>query len=345
MNNVWVQSANNYMLKETSTQKPMLPTGVYKFQTDPFDNPFLIRVQDKFHFPYKIYGVETEFIDRVVRSWEHTTGNFGIILNGLKGTGKTVTAELIANKLGLPVIIVSNHHPKLVSFLNEIQQDVIVFVDEYEKIYNGWENSLLTIMDGALKTQHRLFFLLTTNELKVDRNLLQRPSRIRYIKTFSDLTLPVIMEVVMDKLMHVQWYNATVKFISELPIITMDLVKSVIEEVNIHDENPIEFKEIFNIHCERRNLFNVYKLQDGSKEKVETYASVTPERFTEQSQGSSLDINHQYIGKITKVISDNEVLVQEWDDSTDSFAPNEVVYMFESAIKIHSAFSTSAFAF
>jgi hypothetical protein len=344
MNNVWVQSANNFMLREVSTQKQLLPKGVYKFQLDQFENPYLAQVQEEFVFPYKIYGVETDFVDRVICSWKHTTGNFGVLLNGLKGTGKTVTAELIANQLGLPVIIVSFHSAKLISFLNEIQQDVVVFVDEFEKIYDGYENSLLTIMDGALKTRHRLFFLLTTNELRVDKNLLQRPSRVRYVKTFSDLTLPVIMEVVKDKLVHDHWYDATVKFISELPIITMDLVKSVVEEVNIHDESPENFKDVFNIHADKTDMYNVYKLVDGEKQEVNTYVNVYPDYITEYSVNSNLHINHRHVGIITKVISEDQFVIKEYDENTDQHT-DEVVYIREKAVRTHLSFVNSGLVF
>lgn len=344
MNNVWVQSANQFTLRETSTQKPQLPIGVYKFQIDMFENPFLSRVQDEFYFPYKIYGVETEFIDRVIKSWNNTTGNFGVILNGLKGTGKTVTAELIANQLNLPVIIVPFHHKSLISFLNEIQQDVVIFIDEFEKIYDGWENSLLTIMDGALKTKHRLFFLLTTNELRVDKNLLQRPSRIRYVKTFSDLTLSVIMEVVNDKLVHKELYDCTVKFISELPIITMDLIKSVVEEVNIHQEDPVNFRDVFNIHSDREELYNVYELIDGKKEEVKTFATIHPSYIHDYSSGNEFRINSRYMGNIVKVFSPTQIMVTDREIDDDSGKEEDVdrIYVLEKAVKVHKAFVSTA---
>ncbi len=346
MNNVWVESANNYMLREVSTQKDQLPAGIYKFQLDQFENPFLTRVQDKFHFPYKVYGVEREFINRVVKSWQHTNSNYGVLLNGLKGTGKTVTAELIANEIGLPVIIIPFHHSKVVSLLNEIQQDVIVFVDEFEKIYDGYENSLLTIMDGVLKSQHRIFFLLTTNELRVDRNLMQRPSRVRYVKTFSDLSIEVIMEVVKDKLIHTRWYDDAVRFISELPIITMDLVKSIVEEINIHDENPDNFKDVFNIHLDREDMYNVYRLENGEKKELHAFAKVIPNYFDQYTIGNALYVAGDHKGKITKVISDTELLIEEHrEDEDGNDYTTEAVYILEKAVKVHRSFNNFPLAF
>lgn len=350
MNNVWTQSANNFALKEISQQVPLLPVGIYKFQVDQFENPFLTQIADKFHFPYKIYGIERTFIDRVKRSWQETTGNFGVLLNGVKGTGKTVTAEMICNEMNLPVIIIPFHHKSIVSFLNEIQQDVIVFIDEFEKIYDGYNNSLLPIMDGALKTKHRLMFLLTTNELRIERNLLQRPSRIRYVKTFDDMTLDVIMQVVDDTLLHPELRECTIKMISELPIITMDLVKSIVQEVNIHHEDPHIFKPIFNVHTDRDELYNVFKLnEEGVKEEVASFTTIEPRWITAQgSVGNDFRIGHSYRGTILNVISESQVVVREYtteksqDGNIQEFE-EDVVYFLEKANKTHRSFNSYAF--
>lgn len=349
MNNVWTKSANNYAIKEVSQQLPLLPVGIYKYQLDQYEQPFLTQIADKFHFPYKIYGVERSFIDRVKRSWAETTGNFGVLLNGVKGTGKTVTAEMICNEMNIPVIIIPFHHKSIVSFLNEIQQDVIVFIDEFEKIYDGYNNSLLPIMDGALKTKHRLMFLLTTNELRIERNLLQRPSRIRYVKTFEDMTLPVIMEVVNDTLLHPELRECTIKMISELPIITMDLVKSIVQEVNIHHEDPQLFKPIFNVHADRDELFNVSAMIDGQKQEVATFAHVSPRYIVANaSVGEEFYVNHSEIGDIVSVISDSQIVVKQTfynklEDGSEEEVTQDIIYYLEKATKTHRSFNSYAF--
>lgn len=350
MNNVWTQSANNFALKEISQQVPLLPVGIYKYQLDPFENPFLTQITDKFHFPYKIYGIERAFIDRVKRSWQETTGNFGVLLNGVKGTGKTVTAEMICNEMNLPVIIIPFHHKSIVSFLNEIQQDVIVFIDEFEKIYDGYNNSLLPIMDGALKTKHRLMFLLTTNELRIERNLLQRPSRIRYVKTFDDMTLDVIMQVVDDTLLHPELRECTIRMISELPIITMDLVKSIVQEVNIHHEDPQVFKPIFNVHADREELYNVFRLtDDGTKEEVASFTTIEPRWITAQgSVGNDFYVGHSSRGTIKNVISENQLVVREYTTEKSANGDiqefeEDIVYFLEKTNKTHRSFNSYAF--
>ncbi len=65
------------------------------------------------------------------------TDNMGVLLNGVKGTGKSVTAKLICNELKnfLPIIIVDKAYEGLPQFISKIQQEVIIFIDEFEKVF------------------------------------------------------------------------------------------------------------------------------------------------------------------------------------------------------------------
>lgn len=348
MNSVWSKSGSSYRLSEISHQQQTLPAGVYRLEfNEAFGFFHLDHVQDKFSFPYKIYGVETEFIQRVKKSWDNTVGNMGVLLNGLKGTGKTVTAELICNELKLPVILIQKHYGGLVTFLNSIQQDVIVFIDEYEKVYNKYDNSLLSVMDGVFRTDSRKMFLLTTNELTIEKNMLQRPSRIRYIKSYTDLTLDVIMEVVDDKLLHKHHRDVTIKMISELPIITMDLVKSVIEEVNIHNEDPAFFKDIFNVQGDRSDIYNVYVIkEDGTKEEFHKSAVVHPSYFSSYEEGEGLFVQRRRVGTISKFINKSQLLVEientPVNEDEDPTMENKL-FFFEPAVKTHNAFNNAVF--
>ena len=104
---------------------------------------------------------------------------------------KTVTAKELCNYLQLPVILVQsmggNTNSKLIEYLSTaINFNCIFFFDEYEKEFED-SSDVLSFMDGTYNSIYRRVFLLTTNELKVDSNLLGRPSRIRYKKSFDNL--------------------------------------------------------------------------------------------------------------------------------------------------------------
>lgn len=72
----------------------------------------LQRIADTFEFNFKIYELGCdEMLKTIKKTWESDVfvkgeKNLGVIFNGLKGTGKTLSAKLLCNALDLPVVIV-----------------------------------------------------------------------------------------------------------------------------------------------------------------------------------------------------------------------------------------------
>ena len=275
----WQRVDNAFFLRDISTNVDMLEKGVYVLEVVPQTGElFLNQVSPKFEFDFKIYGLEESFIAKVLKTFKNTKSNLGMLLNGVKGTGKTITAEIIANELKLPTILI--HHPfrGSNSFLNSINQDVTILIDEYEKVYNSQvgdgrytddeqivknsDSSLLSLMDGTFKTKWRKVFILTTNRVWVNENMLNRPGRIRYLKQFSDLTHAQIMEIIDDCLVETQFKDDIIAFIKPLKIITVDIVKSIISEVNIFKEPPAECCKEFNLEF-KSDEYKIYKVGEG----------------------------------------------------------------------------------
>jgi DNA-directed RNA polymerase beta subunit len=124
------------------------------------------------------------------------------------------------------------------------------------------------------------------------------------------MSLEVIMEVVNDKLIHKTLFDPTVKFISEMPIITMDLVKSVVEEVNIHEESPYVFADVFNIYDNKEDLVNVYFIINGEKKLFKEFCYVNPSYFTNYSLGKPFTINDWKLGTIAAIASNTNFSVK-----------------------------------
>ena len=359
----WKEDGAIYTIGDTSKQRDKLPTAVYTLNKSMFGF-YLEKIEDRFEFNHKLYGLERSLIDRVIKTWRETNKNLGILLNGLKGTGKTVTSKVICNELNLPVILIGENPDGggIPEFLNEIEQDVIVFIDEYEKVF-GQEADLLTVMDGVLSSTSRKIFLLTTNNTYINDNLLQRPSRIRYHKTFKDLAPDVIEEIVDDVLVHPKFKEEAIYAISNLEVITIDVVKSIIEEINIHNESPKEFMDIFNVRkiTGKYSVYVVSDKKDDFGQVIETQLAkgikIYPRVFDEDSVGCSIQLNGDYFGEILEVMSFDTIKVQPYGNEEDELPtkrgkktkveikPEPVILRIETYDSIHANFRYHNFAF
>ena len=254
---IWLQDGNTFSQGSSTTvsHPEGLPKGIYEVKLS-MTGFYLSKIAESFTFDYKLYGLNQKFIDYVLKTYENITGNLGVLLDGIKGTGKTVTAKELCNRLQLPVILVqsmgNDTNSKLIKYLSTaIDFDCIFFFDEYEKEFKN-SSDVLSFMDGTYNSIYRKVFLLTTNELNVDPNLLGRPSRIRYKKSFNNLSEEVTREILNDILEDKTAIEKVIELTHSMNIITIDLIKAIATEINIHGiEYLPDIKETFNIEFSR----------------------------------------------------------------------------------------------
>ena len=208
----------------------------------------LSRIGDRFEFDFKLYELGTDPIIRLVKkTWESDTfvegnKNLGVIFNGIKGTGKTLSAKLLCNAIGLPVVIVQNSSDGLLPFLQSLNFECVVFIDEAEKTFKKGEDDdiLLRLIDGVYNECRRLY-ILTTNQLTLNDNLLGRPGRIRYRFEFSNL-LPQAIEEYLDDNLLTERAGQREKILEQIDLLeisTIDILKALVDEVNIHGQLPV----------------------------------------------------------------------------------------------------------
>lgn len=346
MQEVWQNRGNKLYREYPAQEQKKLDNVVYVLGFNRNYGQFYLQPKfEKFEFSYKLYDLQTKFINRVCKTYEYTKGNLGALLNGTKGTGKTVSSKLIANQLAekqnMPIILVNKKWEEVSpeQFLNSIPQDIVIFIDEYEKIYHD-SNDMLTIMDGALNSIHRRVFLFTTNKLYIEDNLKQRPSRLRYLKTFGDLSPQVVEEIVNDCLVHKEFKQDLLNFVTTLEIITVDIVKQIVQEVNIHQEAPQEFEDEFNVR-KQEGRYNIFEIKEnGEQEQLMHNVNVYPRpEYEGNEEGNWIEYNGTTIGEITHVLSNDTILVNVYEDENRKIVREQICLKIERAYKYHSNYA------
>lgn len=267
----WLKTEDSFTCVPGSTKiLPELPKGVYNLVQNPRSLEFsLVRLYDSFEFPFKMYNLEDKFISHVLKTFENTTQNLGILLNGIKGTGKTVTAKILAMKMNLPVIIVSSPFEGLSDYLGSLDSECILFFDEFEKNFAGSENNalLLSVMDGVYNTKTRKVFILTTNKTTIDENFLSRPSRIRYKKSFGNLPIEVVKNYLEENLQDKSQIKPIISWVNTLANSTIDVLKCIVDELNLHNCLVDDIKGFMNLQTAKHFYNAVYSESCYTKEE------------------------------------------------------------------------------
>lgn len=196
-----------------------IEVGVYKINIDNFKNCSLTRIKDKFELPLKVYSLdnEDEKFEYIVKKCAASTKNVGIILNGEKGSGKSVMAKRICNALNMPVIIVENKgkddNLKMLDYMTRMDTDMVCLLDEFEKNFdNESQTAFLSFMDGLYNGKKKIF-LITSNERRYDSNIIGRMGRVCYLVQFGKIT---------DKSSVIRFFH------SELPELTSEQLEQIV---------------------------------------------------------------------------------------------------------------------
>lgn len=272
-------SGERYMIFKHDGIKDELPVGVYQIgfsQT----GPFLTKDED-IELPEKIYSNDTIFINHVMKSWgDLNQGNLGLGLVGGKGLGKSLTANVIAKKTGLPVIKLSQFvgDTSFIDYIKQLDQDFVLFIDEFEKLFpKGFDSDdnrasqeqLLSFLDGGTLKSNRILFIITSNSKNSISDFMKnRPSRLRYFKEYILMDERVIKEVIDDLLENRDYLE---DLLENLPYndINMDSLIKIIEEINLHNQPYSEFREFFNFEPTTWLNYDVsLVLENGEQELI-----------------------------------------------------------------------------
>lgn len=178
--------------------KEKLPVDVYQLNYSDGTGFFLTRVDDYIRTDEIIFGDINEKVDKFYYSYKKGSKAMGILLTGLKGSGKTMFIRQLSVKClndDIPVIIVGNGYTgnRFTQFMDSLGECIVVF-DEFGKHYDKKDQeSLLSFVDGTSNTK-RLLLFSENSEYVISEYFINRPSRIWYHLKFKGLSEEVIKE-------------------------------------------------------------------------------------------------------------------------------------------------------
>lgn len=240
-------SGSRYQVYNTDDIKTysQLPVGTYEVCFNKNIGFYLTSHNDLEVKEEKIYGTAMNRIDKVLKSFEISERNFGVILSGNKGSGKSLFARELSKKClakELPVILVNIAVPGIANFLSSIDQEVMILFDEFEKTFS-FENDcgdkselpqeeLLSLFDGL--DGGKKLFIITCNEVwRLSNYLKNRPGRFHYHFHLGTVEPDDIREYMNDKLLP-QYHNQIEELVNMNYFVDMtyDLLRAIVFDLN-----------------------------------------------------------------------------------------------------------------
>lgn len=245
-----------------------LPAQTYIVRFNKMTGFYMERYPDLAVKEEKIYGAHTAKVSKVLRTFSRFDRNLGIILSGNKGIGKSLFAKITcieSIKQGLPVIIVDSFIPGIASYLEKIDQEVVVLFDEFDKTFGDIRTSeneadpqagLLSLFDGI--SSGKKMFIITCNKLnRLNDYLVNRPGRFHYHFRFDYPSDAETRDYLTDKLTSVYYseIDKVIGFSKKVPL-NYDCLRSIAFEINSGSpfEEAIQDLNIVNMSQELYNL-------------------------------------------------------------------------------------------
>lgn len=147
-----------------------------------------LELNGEMNLPQTVYQTKKDklFVKRVLNNFNSTSNSTtGVLLTGEKGTGKTVTAKLLAQEANLPIIIVNpdSLEKYLEKYFKEFDTPVCILFDEVDKNFDT--KKMLTFLDGMHKTTKKLVIMTANDENSLSKYIKNRCSRIKYYRHYS----------------------------------------------------------------------------------------------------------------------------------------------------------------
>lgn len=261
-----INTGNVYEIFDDSLKTfDKLPTQTYVVRFSKEKGFFLEKYADIEIPENKLYGAHMDKVNKVLRSFDAFNRNLGVILSGDKGIGKSLFAKLLsieAIKKNIPLIVVDTYIPGIASYIESIEQEVMVLFDEFDKTFGevrqedgaaSPQTHLLSLFDGV--SAGKKLFVITCNTLhKLNEYLINRPGRFHYHFRFEYPSPQEIREYLQDKIPEERYGEIDdIIVFSRKVDLNYDCLRAIAFEINMGAgfKEAIKDLNIINMKAER----------------------------------------------------------------------------------------------
>lgn len=177
-----------------------LPIGIYTIEYQGAANIPFLKPATEFKTK-ELHGESNKIVNLVQRYVANSDENLGFLFTGQSGMGKTQTIRNLINLLDYPCIVIDHEvgSGTLTELINDAGTPVIVFFDEFEKIFTDKSEHLLGFFDGI--TENRVISFCSMNETgRLSSYFFNRPGRFIFNFRFEELPVSVALEYIRSKI-------------------------------------------------------------------------------------------------------------------------------------------------
>lgn len=351
-----ISSGNKYITYDDNMRVyEELPTQVYSVRFSKLSGFYLEKHSDIEISESKVYGIHNAKMEKVFKAFAASNRSLGVIMSGAKGIGKSLFAKMLcrnATSNGTPVLIVDQYVPGIASYLESIEQEVLVMFDEFEKTFGKHDgedpqNEMLSLFDG-FSAGKKMYVITCNNLYNLNDFLVNRPGRFHYHLRFDYPIPDEIREYMTDKLdpEHHGEIQAVVNFAAKMPM-NYDCLRAIAFEINlgytfkeaIQDLNILKTEEekynvmavfgngaTFQIRNCRIDMFDPASVYDSWMDKTDNSDITLNFKFCSGSAEFSMEEQAFIIGGAA-------VNVTTYHDATDEKEYEEERRIIESGLK------------
>lgn len=274
----------------TETKFDMLPPNLYTIKHSEVLGFYLEIVAEEVKLPDKLYGPVLSRAERIISTYDSREVSTGVLATGDRGSGKTLLALLVANKMlakKLPVIQIQNAYDggEFVDFVNKLGNCMLIF-DEYSKMYGnkarrGEEEvpstvSMLELLDGV-KKEKRLVMVMDNSYYKLDEYFKNRPGRLFYHFSYTKLDALTIKDYCRVQEVPEDLVRQILDIRNSARMFSFDVLQAIVEEWKRYQLPLMEIVstlnfEVFDLRTQKCKLVKIVK--SGTKEPLKTKGEV-----------------------------------------------------------------------